>query len=65
MSQLLAPDPDDRVLDIGTGSGYQAAVLAAMGCRVLGIERIPDLATTARARLARLGYGGGGGDPRR
>ncbi len=57
MSQLLAPDPDDRVLDIGTGSGYQAAVLAAMRCRVLGIERIPDLATTARARLATLGYG--------
>jgi protein-L-isoaspartate(D-aspartate) O-methyltransferase len=57
MSQLLAPDPGDRVLEVGTGSGYQAAVLAAMGCRVLGIERIPELAASARERLATLGYG--------
>ncbi len=57
MSQLLAPEPGRRVLDIGTGSGYQAAILAAMGCRVLGIERIPELAAAARDRLDALGYG--------
>jgi len=57
MTELLAPEPDDRVLDVGTGSGYQAAVLAAMGCRVTSVERVPELAATARARLAELGYG--------
>lgn len=57
MSELLDPDPGDRVLDIGTGSGYQAAVLVEMGCRVLGIERVPELAAAARERLAGLGYG--------
>jgi len=56
MTELLEPEPGDRVLDIGTGSGYQAAVLAEMGCRVLGIERVPELAAAARARLAALGY---------
>jgi protein-L-isoaspartate(D-aspartate) O-methyltransferase len=45
------------VLDIGTGSGYQAAVLAAMGCLVTSIERDPDLALTAMDRLAESGYG--------
>ena len=44
-----------RVLEIGTGSGYQAAVLAAMGARVLTMERIPMLAARARAVLADLG----------
>ncbi|MES2209665.1 MAG: protein-L-isoaspartate(D-aspartate) O-methyltransferase [Chloroflexota bacterium] len=58
MLQLLAPDPGDRVLDIGTGTGYQAALLAAMGCAVTGIERIAELAAGARTRLAELGYGG-------
>jgi protein-L-isoaspartate(D-aspartate) O-methyltransferase len=48
----------DRVLDIGTGSGYQAAVLAEMGATVYTIERIPELAERARARLAEAGYGG-------
>ena len=57
MLQLLAPDPGDRVLDIGTGTGYQAAVLAAMGCAVTGIERIAELATGARMRLGELGFG--------
>jgi protein-L-isoaspartate(D-aspartate) O-methyltransferase len=45
-----------RVLDIGTGSGYQAAVLADMGATVHTIERIPQLAERARARLAEAGY---------
>lgn len=57
MTELLAAGPGEVVLEIGTGSGYQAAVLAAMGCRVTSVERVPELATTARARLARLGYG--------
>lgn len=57
MTELLAPEPGDRVLDVGTGSGYQAAVLAAMGCRVTSVERVPELAATARARLAGLGFG--------
>jgi len=72
MSELLRVLPGDRVLEIGTGSGYQAAVLAEMGCRVVSIERDPELAEGARERLARLGYGdrvelrvgdGSGGDP--
>ena len=56
MTELLHVGPGDRVLDIGTGSGYQAAVLAELGCRVVSIERIPELADSARARLERLGY---------
>lgn len=58
MAELLAPDPDQRVLDIGTGSGYGAAVLAMMGCRVLSIERHPGLAEEARAQLRTAGYAG-------
>lgn len=46
----------DRVLDIGTGSGYQAAVLAELGAQVHTVERIPDLAARARERLAEAGY---------
>jgi protein-L-isoaspartate(D-aspartate) O-methyltransferase len=45
-----------RVLDIGTGSGYQAAVLAQLGARVVSVERDPGLADEARARLRSLGY---------
>jgi protein-L-isoaspartate(D-aspartate) O-methyltransferase len=48
--------PGDRVLDIGTGSGYQAAVLAELGAEVFTVERIPELAERARARLAEAGY---------
>ena len=48
----------DRVLDIGTGSGYQAAVLAELGAKVYTVERIPDLAARARERLAGAGYEG-------
>jgi protein-L-isoaspartate(D-aspartate) O-methyltransferase len=46
----------DRVLDIGTGSGYQAAVLAELGAKVYTVERIPELAERAGERLARAGY---------
>jgi protein-L-isoaspartate(D-aspartate) O-methyltransferase len=55
MTELLGVGPGDRVLEIGTGSGYQAAILAAMGCRLTTIERIPELADLARERLAALG----------
>lgn len=56
MTELLWPSEGDRVLEIGTGSGYQAAVLAAMGCLVTSIERLPELAAAARSRLERLGF---------
>ena len=45
----------DVALDIGTGSGYQAAVMAACGARVISVERLPDLANRAAERLGRLG----------
>ena len=57
MTELLAPRPGDRILEIGTGSGYQAAILAALGCRVTTIERHDDLAARARGRLTDLGFG--------
>ena len=56
MTELLAVAPGDRVLDVGTGSGYQAAILAELGCVVTSIEREPDLAAQAGARLEELGY---------
>jgi protein-L-isoaspartate(D-aspartate) O-methyltransferase len=59
MTELLATRPGDRILEIGAGSGYQAAVLAAMGCAVTTIERHPDIAASARERLATLGFGAG------
>lgn len=55
MTEAAAVAPGDRVLDVGTGSGYQAAVLAACGATVHSIERIPALADDARVRLAGLG----------
>lgn len=57
MTELLAVAPGMRVLEIGTGSGYQAAVLATLGCRVLSMERQAELAASARERLNRLGFG--------
>ncbi|HEX5825472.1 MAG TPA: protein-L-isoaspartate(D-aspartate) O-methyltransferase [Candidatus Limnocylindrales bacterium] len=57
MTELLAVEPGDRVLEIGTGSGYQAAVLATLGGRVTSIERHAELAASARERLVRLGFG--------
>lgn len=56
MTAALRLHPDDRVLEIGTGCGYQAAVLSLLSKEVFTIERRPDLASTASARLARLGY---------
>lgn len=53
--ELAAVPPGGRVLDVGTGSGYQAAVLAAMGLEVISIERIASLAASAREVLAELG----------
>ena len=46
----------ERVLDVGTGSGYQAAVLRELAAEVVGIERVPELAESARAALAAAGY---------
>ncbi len=56
MSELLEVEPGDKVLEIGTGSGYQAAVLAEMGVEVYTVEVIAELAATAAPRLERLGY---------
>ena len=57
MSNLAAIGPEDRVLEVGTGCGYQAAVLAELAGRVVSIEVVPALAQQAAARLAALGYG--------
>jgi len=56
MSELLALTGTERVLEIGTGSGYQAAILSRLAAEVITIERFPSLAQEASARLAELGY---------
>lgn len=56
MTEALAVGPGAKVLEIGTGSGYQAAVLAQMGLEVYSIEIIPELAEGAEAVLSELGY---------
>ncbi len=56
MTRLLAPEPDSRVLEIGTGSGYQTAFLAQFAAEVYTIELIPELAHEAERRLAGLGW---------
>ncbi len=56
MTEALRVEPGDRVLEIGTGSGYQAAVLAEIGCEVYTVEIIPQLAEQATRRLHELGY---------
>ncbi|HVP53581.1 MAG TPA: protein-L-isoaspartate(D-aspartate) O-methyltransferase [Candidatus Eisenbacteria bacterium] len=56
MTDLLRLKPGDSVLEIGTGSGYQAAILAELTKRVYSIEIIPELAKDASERLKRLGY---------
>jgi protein-L-isoaspartate(D-aspartate) O-methyltransferase len=55
MTELLALRPDDLVLDIGTGSGYHAAVLATLAARVWSIERHPELSLRAAENLAAAG----------
>lgn len=56
MTELLEPEPGARVLEIGTGSGYQAAILGQMGMEVYTVEIVEELATQATARLAEMGY---------
>jgi len=56
MTQLLKPGPGDRVLEVGTGSGYQAAILSRLVGRVHSIEIVEPLAARAATRLSALGY---------
>lgn len=56
MTQLIQVKPGDRVLEVGTGSGYQAAVLSELAADVYTVEIVPSLADAARARLEALGY---------
>lgn len=56
MTELLDPKPDERILEIGTGSAYQAAVLAEMAGEVYSIEIVPELGQRASEVLSRLGY---------
>jgi protein-L-isoaspartate(D-aspartate) O-methyltransferase len=56
MTDLLRPDPDKVILEVGTGSGYQAAVLSLLVRQIYSLEIIPALAGVAAARLRRLGY---------
>src|SRR5437867_11803000 len=57
MTQLLELRGQEKVLEVGTGSGYQTAVLAELARRVCSIERLSRLAERARALVARLGFG--------
>ena len=57
MTERLAVKPEHRVLEVGTGSGYQAAILSRLCREVVSVERYRTLADAARARLATLGYG--------
>ena len=56
MTEALCLTGTERVLEVGTGSGYQAAILAELAREVISIERRPELAATARERLSALGY---------
>ena len=56
MTELLEPKPGDRILEIGTGSGYQAAILSGLVNKIYSVEIIPELAETARITLAAGGY---------
>jgi protein-L-isoaspartate(D-aspartate) O-methyltransferase len=57
MTELLAVQPGDRILEIGTGSGYQAAILARLGARVTTLERLSTLIPQARNRIDAAGLG--------
>ena len=56
MTYLLAPEKESKVLEIGTGTGFQTALLAEFSAAVYTIERIPELADRAKKRLTSLGY---------
>jgi protein-L-isoaspartate(D-aspartate) O-methyltransferase len=56
MTELLEVAPEHSVLEIGTGSGYQTAILAALARRVYSLERIPELAQAAIPRMRQLGF---------
>ncbi len=56
MAQALLLTGDEKVLEVGTGSGYQAAVLSMLARQVVSVERVPELAKAAAERLERLGY---------
>lgn len=56
MTDLLVPRPTDRILEVGTGSGYQSAILSVLVQQVYSIEIIPGLSEAAASRLKRLGY---------
>ena len=56
MTELLELSPDAKVLEIGAGSGYQTAILAALAEKIFAIERIPNLAKVAQERLNKLGF---------
>ncbi|GAB4169968.1 MAG: protein-L-isoaspartate(D-aspartate) O-methyltransferase [Thalassobaculales bacterium] len=58
LADLLAVEPGQRVLEVGTGLGYQAAILAELGADVFTVEIIAELSAGAQRRLADLGYGG-------
>ncbi len=58
MLHMASIRPDSRVLEIGTGSGYQTAVLASMGCRVVSLDILPGFCALASSRLAGLGLSG-------
>ncbi|MBF0441555.1 MAG: protein-L-isoaspartate(D-aspartate) O-methyltransferase [Oligoflexales bacterium] len=56
MTDLLDLDPDDKILEVGTGSGYQAAILSRIVKKVITVEIIEELATSAKDRLKNLEY---------
>ena len=56
MTDLLDPQPDDRILEVGTGSGYQAAILSGLVSKIYSVEIVEELAAQASKRLSRLGY---------
>jgi protein-L-isoaspartate(D-aspartate) O-methyltransferase len=56
MTELVDPKPEHRILEVGTGSGYQAAVISRIVNEVYSIEILPELAQSARERLQRLGF---------
>ena len=57
MIQAAATEPGDKVLEVGSGSGYAAAVVSRIAAKVIGVERQHELVELARERLQRLGYG--------